>query len=85
LTSYDNTFIKVGSFKDNLQASMAKQLFEANGISCVIVGDEFKIFQSGSDSDSLIQLLINKNQVNTAEEVLSIYFSDTKIDEKEIT
>ncbi len=68
-------FIKIGSFNDSFQANMAKEILQSNGISCVVTGDEFKLFQPSSEDLKPIQLIINTNDKAAAEELLVVFFN----------
>jgi len=68
-------FIKIGSFIDVFQANMAKEILLSNGISCVITGDEFRIFDFPSKDNTPVQLIINRNDKDNAQELLMLYFS----------
>jgi hypothetical protein len=68
-------FIKIGSFIDVFQANMAKEILLSNGISCVVTGDEFRIFDFPSKDNTPVQLIINRNDKDNAQELLMLYFS----------
>lgn len=69
-------FIKIGSFTDTFQANMAKEILQSNGISCVVSGDEFRIFDFSSKDNTPIQLIINRSDRDNAQELLTVYFNN---------
>lgn len=75
IASNQDEFIKISSFNDSFQANMAKEILQSNGISCVVTGDEFKLFTPASEDLVPIQLIINTNDKAAAEELLALFFS----------
>jgi len=75
MDSKQNEFIKIGSFADAFQANMAKEILQSNGISCVVTGDEFKLFDFSAENNTPVQLIINRNDEETAQELLVLYFN----------
>lgn len=70
-----NNFLKIGIFYDSFQANMAKEILQSNGISCILTGDEFKLFDISSTDCNPIQLVINCNDQKKAKELLDVFFS----------
>jgi hypothetical protein len=69
-------FIKIGSFIDVFQANMAREILQSNGISCVVTGDEFRLFDFSSKDNIPVQLIINRNDKDIAQELLVLYFNN---------
>lgn len=76
MDSKQNEFIKIGSFADAFQANMAKEILQSNGISCVVTGDEFRLFDFSSKDNIPVQLIINRNDKDIAQELLVLYFNN---------
>jgi hypothetical protein len=68
----ENT-IEIGSFTDYFQATLAKEILESNGVHCIITGVNLSIIDTTSETK--IKLIINKDDLNKAEELLSSFFS----------
>jgi hypothetical protein len=69
----DENLIHIGSFKDSLQANMAKEILQSNNISCRIVGDAFQIIEILPASK--ISLQIHHKNLMQARELLDIFFN----------
>ncbi len=76
MDSNHNEFIKIGSFIDIFQANMAKEILQSNGISCVVTGDEFRLFDFSPEDNIPVQLIINRNDKDTAQELLILHFNN---------
>lgn len=68
----ENT-IEIGSFTDFFQATLAKEIFESNEIHCIITGVNLSIIDTTTESK--IKLIINKDDLSKAEELLASFFS----------
>jgi len=65
--------IKVGSFSDFYQATMAKEILESNGISCIITDLNISGLSMASNENS--KLLVNSEHVEQAKQLLESFFS----------
>ena len=76
MDSKQNEFIKIGSFIDTFQANMAKEILQSNGISCVVTGDEFRLFDFSAENNTPVQLIVNSKDKDIAQELLVLYFNN---------
>lgn len=68
----ENT-IEIGAFTDYFQATLAKEILDSNGVHCIITGVNLSIIDTTAETK--IKLIINKNDLSKAEELLSSFFS----------
>jgi hypothetical protein len=65
--------IEIGSFTDYFQATLAKEILDSNEIHCIITGVNLSIIDITTETK--IKLIINKNDLDKAEELLASFFS----------
>lgn len=63
---------KVGSFSDFYQASLAKEILESNGISCIITDLNISGLSLTSNENS--KLVVNSKHVERAKQLLESFF-----------
>lgn len=68
----ENT-IEIGAFSDYFQATLAKEILESNEIHCIITGVNLSIIDIAAETK--IKLIINKDDLDKAEELLASFFS----------
>ena len=64
---------EIGSFTDYFQATLAKEILDSNGIHCVITGVSLSIIDITAETK--IKLIINREDLSKAEELLASFFS----------
>jgi len=67
----ENT-VTIGTFTDYFQATLAKEILESNEISCILTGTNMSIIEVTPGAK--IQLTINKEDREKAEELLESFF-----------
>jgi hypothetical protein len=64
---------EIGTFNDFFQATLAKEILESNGISCIITGLNMSVIEVNPDAK--IKLLVNNEDVGQAEELIGSFFA----------
>lgn len=65
--------METGTFNDFFQATLAKEILESNGISCIITGLNMSVIEVNPDTK--IKLLVNKNDAEQAGQLIGSFFS----------
>ncbi len=64
---------EIGVFDDFFQATLAKEILESNGISCIITGLNMSVIELNPDTK--IRLLVNKDEAEQAGQLIGSFFS----------
>ena len=64
---------EIGTFNDFFQATLAKEILESNGISCIITGLNMSVIEVNPGAE--IKLLVNREDVERAGELIGSFFA----------